>query len=288
MSATRAEQALQMRPLTPGLGVEILGVDIGRGIDDALFASIYDAFLAHQIIVFRDQDIPPGRQVEFGSRFGELQVHVMSQYHQNQHPELYFLTNLGPDGEPSGKHPDRGTLEWHTDGSWQRITGQATIMYAEEIPANGGETWFADMYGAYERLDDTEKARLAPLRALHNLDFSRNRRHGEDPLTEAQRREKPPVAQPVVRTHPETGRRAIFLGDHAECIEGMPYEEGRALVEALNAAIIHDDLVYRHRYRPGDLVAWDNRCLLHRATEYDPAAERRVMRRCTVLGEAPA
>ena len=245
MHAATRERPFETRPLTPAIGVEILGVDIGGGVDEALFGAIYRAFLAHQVVVFRDQDIRPARQVDFGSRFGELQIHVMSQYHQSEHPELYFLTNLGPDGEPSGKHPDRGTLAWHTDGSWQRITGQATIMYAEEIPSTGGETWFADMYEAYERLAAAEKERLGTMRAVHNLDFSRNRRHGEEPMTEAQRRERPPVSQPIVRTHPETGRRAVFLGDHAECIEGLPYEEGRALIEKLNAAIIHDDLVYR-------------------------------------------
>jgi taurine dioxygenase len=131
------------------------------------------------------------------------------------------------------------------------------------------------------------KARLAGLRAVHNLDFSRSRRHAEDPLTDEQRRARPPVDHPVLRTHAETGRKCVFLGDHAEAIVGMPYDEGRALIEELNAAIVHDDLTYRHRWSPGQLIVWDNRCVLHRATAYDPARERRVIRRCTVLGEVP-
>ncbi len=143
------------------------------------------------------------------------------------------------------------------------------------------------MYGAYERLSDAWKARIATLRAVHNLDFSRTRRHGVDLMTEAQKLEKPPVDQPIVRVHPETGRRCLYLGDHAEYVLGMPYDEGRALIETLNALAIHPDLSYQHVWTPGQLLVWDNRCLLHRATEYDPKVQRRVVRRCTVLGEAP-
>ena len=131
------------------------------------------------------------------------------------------------------------------------------------------------------------KARIASLRAVHNLDFSRTRRHGEDPMTDAQRREKPPVDQPVVRTHPETGRKCLYLGDHAEYIVGMPYDEGRALIEELNRLAIHPDLTYEHHWTARELMLWDNRCVMHRATAYDPATQGRVIRRCTVLGEVP-
>jgi taurine dioxygenase len=212
----------------------------------------------------------------------------MNQYHADGFPELYRLSNLDGRGRPSGNHPDKGTLAWHTDGSWQRVTGQATIIYGEVMPGSGGETHFCDMYGAYERLSAAWKARVAGLRAVHNLDFSRNRRHGEDPLTEAQRLAKPPVDHPVVRTHPETGRRCLFLGDHAEYIVGMPYADGRALIEELNALAVHPDLSYEHHWKTRELIVWDNRCVLHRATPYDAATQGRVIRRCTVLGEIPA
>ena len=107
-------------------------------------------------------------------------------------------------------------------------------------------------------------------------------------MTEAQKRAVPPVDHPVVRTHPETGRRCLFLGDHAEYIVGMPYDDGRALIETLNAKAPHPDLTYEHRWRPGELILWDNRCTMHRATSYDPATQKRVIRRCTVVGEVPA
>ena len=277
----------ETRPLTPHLGAEVVGVQLAQGLSDAVFDGIHAAFLRHQVLLFEPQDVPPATQVAFARRFGEVQVHVMNQYHAGGFPELYRLSNLDEHGRPTGKHPDKGTLAWHTDGSWSRVTGQATIIYGEVVPKVGGETHFCDMYGAYERLSPAWKARIANLRAVHNLDFSRNRRHSEDPMTEAQKRERPPVDHPVVRTHPETGRKCVYLGDHAEFIVGMSYDEGRALIEELNALIIHRDLTYEHCWTVGELLVWDNRCLLHRATPFDEAREGRVVRRCTVLGEAP-
>jgi taurine dioxygenase len=277
-----------LRPLTPRLGAEISGIALDAEMDDERFAAVYRAFLRYQVLLFPPQDLPPGRQVALARRFGEVQIHVMNQYHADGYPELYRLSNLDEQGKPTGRHPDKGTLAWHTDGSWQRFTGQATIIYGEVMPADGGETHFCDMYGAYERLTPAWKARIAGLRAVHNLDFSRTRRHGEDPLTEAQRRAKPPVDHPVVRTHPETGRKCIYLGDHAELIVGMPYDEGRALIEELNALAVHPDLTYEHHWKPRELLVWDNRCVMHRATGYDAATQGRVIRRCTVLGEVPA
>jgi taurine dioxygenase len=279
--------ALQLRPFAGGLGAEVLGVQVAA-IDAAAFPAVHAAFLQHQLLLFRCQILPPAAQVAFARRFGEVQVHVMDQYHAGEHPELYTLSNLGADGRPSGRHPDRGTLAWHTDGSWRRATGQATMLYAEQMPQSGGDTSFADMYSAYAALDPADQARLAGLRAIHNLNFSRNRRHGEEPMTEAQRQAVPPVDHPVVRTHPQTGRRCLFLGDHAETIQGMDYAPGRAFVDALNERIVAAARIYTHRWRPGDFMVWDNRCLLHKAQSYDAAREPRVIRRCTVLGEVPA
>jgi len=276
-----------LRRLTPNLGAEILDVTLADAISDAVFAGIHRAFLEYQVLLFPAQDVPPERQVALARRFGEVQIHVMNQYHADGYPELYRLSNLDAEGKPNGRHPDKGTLAWHTDGSWRRRTGQATIIYGEVMPRRGGETHFCDMYGAYERLDSAWKQRIANLRAVHNLDFSRNRRHGEDPMTDEQRRATPPVDHPVVRTHPQTKRKCLFLGDHAESIVGMPYEEGRALIDELNALAPHPDLTYEHRWQPGQLLVWDNRCTMHRATPYDPVSEGRVIRRCTVLGDIP-
>jgi taurine dioxygenase len=262
-----------IRPLTPNLGAEIAGVTLADGVSPEMFRAIYRAFLRYQVLLFPPQALPPSQQVAFGRQFGEVQIHVMNQYHADGFPELYRLSNLDENGNPNGRHPDRGTLAWHTDGSWQRVTGQATIIYGEVVPDAGGETHFCDMYGAYDRLDPAWKGRLAGLRAVHNLDFSRTRRHGE---------------HPIIRTHPETGRKCIYLGDHAEYILGMSYDEGRALIEELNAIAVHADLTYEHHWKADQLLVWDNRCVMHRATAYDPSRQRRVVRRCTVLGQVPA
>jgi taurine dioxygenase len=262
--AAAAGAAPRLRPLEGGLGAEVLDLAVAD-VDAGNFPAIYDAFLKHQLLLFRDQDLPPAAQVAFARRFGEVQVHVMSQYHASAYPELYTLSNLDAAGKPRGEHPDRGTMAWHTDGG----------------------TGFADMYSAYDSLDPAEQEKLATMRAVHNLNFSRNRRHGESPMSEAQRNAVPPVDHPIVRTHPETGRKCLFLGDHAESIVGMAYDEGRDFVEALNERIIASSRIYTHRWRKGDLMVWDNRCLMHKAESYDTAREARVIRRCTVLGEVP-
>jgi len=278
----------EIRPLSPALGAEILGISLDEAARETIFPAIYQAFLEYQLILFRDIDLPPALQVKFARNFGEVQIHVMNQYHgYKDYPEIYFLSNLDEHGHPNGLHPDKGTLYWHTDGSWRRRTGHATLMYAEIVPSEGGETHFCDMYGAYEGLSAEMKSRLSGLRAVHNLDFSRTRRHGEDPMTEEQKAQVPPVDHPIVRTHPETKRKCLFLGDHAEWIQGMDYAEGRALIEEVNRLATPDHLVYRHKWEPRQVLVWDNRCLLHRATAYDTAKERRVMRRCTVIGDAP-
>jgi len=285
---TARDWPFAIEPLHAVLGCEIVGVTLEEALSPRLFAPIYEAFLAYQLILFRDVDLPPATQVAFARNFGEVQVHVLSdQYGYKDHPEIYLLSNLDKDGNPSGKHPDKGTLYWHTDGSWRERTGQATMMYSEIVPEAGGETQFADMYSAYDLLPAAMKARLEGRRAIHNFDFSRTRRHGEAPLTAEQKAKVPPITHPIVRTHPETGRKAIFLGDHAESIEGMDYDEGRALIEELNVIITPPSRVYSHSWSTRQCMVWDNRCTLHRATVFDEACLKRVMRRCTILGDRP-
>lgn len=288
-TAAATKWPFEITPLHPKFGCEIRGLTLEEAASDSHFDAIYESFLAYQLIVFRNVDLPPATQVALARRFGEVQVHVMNQYHgYADHPEIYVLSNIGEDGQPNGRHPDKGTLYWHTDGSWRPTPGLATMMYADRVPTTGGETEFVDTYAIYDRLPADTKAKLAGLRAIHNLDFSRSRRHGEQPMTAAQRNAVPPVPHPLVRTHPETGRAAIFLGDHAETIEGWDYQAGRDLIEEIMTTRIDDDLVYSHTWSPRECAIWDNRCLLHRATPFDTAGEIRLMRRCTTLGQTPA
>src|ERR1700733_6000011 len=175
-------------PLHPVLGCEITGITLAQAVSPALFAKVYEAFLEYQLIVFRDVDLPPATQVAFARNFGEVQAHVLSDHYGiKDHPEIYMLSNLDRDGNPSGKHPDKGTLFWHTDGSWREHTGQATMMYSEVVPEAGGETEFPEVFSASDRLPPAMRARMGARRAIHNFDFSRPRRHGEDPLTAEQK-----------------------------------------------------------------------------------------------------
>jgi taurine dioxygenase len=287
--STGRDWPFTVKPLHKALGGEIVGITLEQAVSPAMFAKVYEAFLDYELILFRDVDLPPEVQVAFAKNFGEVNIHVLSQYHGYGHPEIYMLSNKDSDGKPSGKHPDRGTLYWHTDGSWKERTGQATMMYSEELPppGQGGETQFADMYAGYDLLPAGIKKKIEGKRAIHNFTFSRKRRHGEDPLTAKQSAEVPPVAHPIVRTHPETGRKAIFLGDHAESIEGMPYDEGRALIEEINVLATPPSNIYSHVWKPRECMVWDNRCTLHRATGFDESQYVRVMRRCTISGDKP-
>ena len=211
----------------------------------------------------------------------------MNQYHSNQCPELYRFPIWMKTVIQTASILTKGTLAWHTDGSWKPVTGQATILYAEVVPppGNGGETHFCDMYRAMESLTQTH-GDLTHLKAIHNLDSlapTPSRRAAVNGGAE----KADPTGYHPVRVHPETGKHALYLGDHAETIEGFPYDEGRALVETLNAQAIDESGVYQHIWRPGDLMVWDNRCVQHRATPFDTQTQRRVIRRCTVLGERP-
>jgi len=185
---TVMDSAIGLQPLTRRLGAKVLDVNLAAGVSARQFEAIFQALLRYQVLVFPPRELPPGRQVEFAHHFGEVQIHVMNQYHASAYPELYRLSNLDERGNPNGRHPDKGTLAWHTDGSWQRVTGQVTVIYSEVAAGEGGDTHFCDMYGAYERLGQDWKNKIASLRAIHNLDFSRTRRHGEEPMTEAQKK----------------------------------------------------------------------------------------------------
>ena len=278
----------EVRPQLPGFAAEIIGIDLDQAASPEVFPFVHQTWLSWPVLVFRGLDVSPESHVAFASRFGDVQVHVMDQYHGYPgFPELYALTNLDENGQPTGTHPAKATLDWHTDSSWSAKTGHSTFMYAERPPNEGGETHFADMYLAWDSLSDVWKSRLESMEAVHNLDFARTRRHGEDPLNEEQKAKTPPVTWPIVRVHPETGRKTVFLGGAAEHIVGMDYDEGRDLIEQLNAMFTPDDRVYRHNYEPGDFVFWDNRCTMHRATMFDTANDIRVMRRCTVLVDEP-
>ena len=279
--------AIKIKKLHKKFGAEILNYKLSKDLNHKSFKEILKTFNEYGILLFRNQNLSIKNQVSFGRKFGKVLIHAVNQNHAKGHPEIYVLSNLNNNGQPSGKHPDQGSLYWHTDGSWRKITGQATIMVADIIPSKGGETHFCCMENAYDSFSDSMKLKIDDLFAIHNLDFSRNRRHGHDPLSKKQKNNAPPVIHPVVRTHPNTSRKSLFLGDHAEYIEDMDYSKGRNFIERLNKLATKTKFIYKHKYKEGDVLVWDNRRLLHKGTKYDTANVKRVMRRTTIIGEAP-
>jgi alpha-ketoglutarate-dependent 2,4-dichlorophenoxyacetate dioxygenase len=278
---------MEVRPLSAVMGAEVRGLDLYRALGAEEFAAVIKAFHRHLLLVFPDQRIDEAEHIAFSRRFGDLQVHVLDQYRHPQHSEIYVLSNVDKNDKTTGSHPDKGTLVWHSDLSFQKRPASATILYGIEVPRRGGDTLYADMYAAYEALDPATKNRLNGLKAVHDLDASR-RRAGEPAMTAKQRAEAPPVEHPAVRTHPDTGRKILYISRHVSHFAGIPRDESDELLERLMAHATKDEFVFRHKWGSRDVVMWDNRCTMHCATPYDAGAERRVLHRTVVLGDVPS
>jgi alpha-ketoglutarate-dependent taurine dioxygenase len=274
----QARMELDLRPLSPALGAEVLGVDLTQTPDDALFAALRDAFLCHHLLLFRNQTFDADQHIAFARRWGKIQRHVLSQYVSEGNPEIFVITNLDANGKPKGEHPDPGAKIWHTDGSWAQERGLVTMLYSIAQPKTGGDTLYANMYAAYDGLSEDMKRKLEGLRAVHNLDYSRRLSGAKQQMTE----------HDIVRVNADSGRKCLYLGEHASHIAGMPLEEGRALVKELNAHCTQPHYTYTYRWSVGDAVMWDNRCLLHSATEFDWMNDVRILRRTTTVGESIA
>ena len=245
------------------------------------------AFLEFHILVFRDQDLTKDEQAAFSENFGTLEHHVGRLANGQPFPIVHTVTNLGADGKPSQASVSRGNYHWHTDKSYHEVPSLTTMLHAKEVPANGGDTQFANTKLGYVALSEEMKARIADLKAEHSWEASRLN-VGAEPASEEQKRERPPVTHPVVRTHPDTGEKTIYLGHHVSHIHGLPQDESAALIKELEDHTTQDRFVYTHRWRKGDYVMWDNRLLLHRALpNYDVGQERRQLHRTVIIGTKP-
>jgi taurine dioxygenase len=279
--------ALKLRKLSYALGAEVCDVDISKPMSEGFFGEIYQAFLAHGILLFRNQEITREQHIDFSRRFGELDRHdALPRDRHPDHPEILLVTNEPkPDGSPSdSRYTGR---QWHSDMSFTPVPSLGSLLRGITIPEVGGDTVFANMYLAYEALSDGMKKMIADLHGIH---LSGTRKINDPtsgmPRAEEQRRLNPPIAQPVVRVHPETGRKALYLGDKVKRFDGFTEEESRPLIEYLNKHATRFELIYRHQWRTNDVVAWDNRCTMHLALGDFDETQRRHMERTTVLGTA--
>ncbi|WP_355607543.1 TauD/TfdA family dioxygenase [Xanthomonas cannabis] len=288
-ATTAAASGVRIVPFDAPLGAEVIGLDLSQPLDAATFARIHRAHLDHHVLVFRDQRITPAQQVDFSRRFGPLQIHVLRNFQLRDHPEVLVVSNIKENGEPIGLG-DAGHY-WHSDLSYKQTPSMGSLLHAQELPSEGGDTLFANQHLAWQTLPDALKRTVQDLRAEHSYlakyEELRARNPWRPALTPEQIAEVTPVQHPVVRTHPETGQKALFVSEHFTTrIVGLPEDESRALLQTLFAHSTRTALVYRHRWQPHDMVFWDNRSVMHLAAG-TPDHLRRRLNRTTIEGDAP-
>ena len=283
MSLTLDAPAFTIEPLSPVLGAAVIGLDLRQPLPEGVKRAVYDVFIRYHVLCFRDQRLDTDQQVAFTEQFGTLERHMASN-RGTANPLVHIVTNLDAAGNPTGKVASTG---WHSDKSFRPQPSLATILHAQVMPPEGGETCFANMIAAYDALPAAEKAELEGAQVIHSWEISRARMGIQ--ATPEEIADAPPRAHPLVRIIPETGRRALFMGEHAAYLKGQDPEVGRLRLEALTAHAVAERFVYRHSWRQGDLLMWDNRCLLHRANpNFDAARYPRVLHRTCLRGAAPA
>ena len=282
---------LSVKKSDAACGAEIV-FDLARDIDDPTFREIERAFHDNIVVVFRGQQLSNERHVEFSRRFGELEIHIVKKYLLLGFPEILLISNIS---DQRGEHiglADAG-FTWHTDTSYRRRPSRCSLLYAKEVPHRDGrplgDTAFANTIAAYEVLPEAVKKRLNGLKAIHR--YSARRRVADSPrpkLTREQLEETPDVAHPIIRTHPYTGRKSLYV-TAGECIgiEGMPEDEAVGLIAELDAHCVRPEFLYRHKWQIGDLLMWDNAASMHLAICDYALPERRLMHRTTVIGTVP-
>ena len=285
-----------VQPVSDALGAEVIGLDVSEPLDVRTLAVIQQAFIDHHLLVFRDQSLSDTAQVAFSKQFGQLEAFPEADKTKSA-IEIYNVANVSPEGEQFDINDHRAIYQkvnarFHTDSSYRTIPSLASIMYGIEVlpdNAEGGETEFSNMFLAYDALSERLKARLEPLHMVHYYEFGRRLYPELPPVSIEERRMVPPVTHPVIRVHPDrNNRRSLFITTNAgNEIGGMALEEGQGLHAELAEHVAQPQFCHRHRWQRGDLVMWDNRCLLHRAIGYDMATHRRVLRRTTVAGVGP-
>lgn len=287
--AIQAQTGLEIRKVHPHIGAEVSGVDLKVPLDDDVFARIRDAFNEHSVLVFRDQDINDQQQAEFSARFGELERTSFAVASDN--PYIYKMSNVDAHGNVLPPDNEKRTFlvvnqRWHTDSSYRAIPATASALSAREVPGSEpGDTEYASMRVGWETLPQAKRAAIEGLTAVHSYAYTLGHfdNHG---VKQSEMDGLPPAEHPLVRTDHPSGKKNLFVSGHIESVVGMDAHAGRALKRELLDWCTLPERIYRHQWRRHDLVIWDNRCALHRATNI-PVRERRIMHRTTVAGVGP-
>lgn len=285
MSSDISTRSFELTPLPASFGAEIEALDLSVPLSDAVFADVVAAWHEFSLLIFRDQELTPEQHIAFSSRFGELERHVQKRFQLPGYADIFVVSNYMVAGRECGGR--NCALVWHSDHAYHPRPSMGSVFYAVRVPETGGETLFATMYAAYEDLAPAMQQRLVGMKSVY--DYAHLQRLLDRPLPPERAKLVPPVAHPIVRTHPDTKRKSLFIGgaivSHAMTADGK--NAGDTLVPELLEHATQAKYVYRHRYRKGDLIFWDNRCLLHRGADYDDSTNTRIMHRTTILGDRP-
>jgi taurine dioxygenase len=276
-----------VRPLGAGVGAEISGVDLSRPLDDETFKAVRAAWLDHGVLAFPDQKaMTVDDQITFTRRFGTLVSHHMPQFCVPGQPEVLVVSNVKEDGRPLGQ--EKAGRNWHTDYQFLAEPASGSFLHAIEVPPDQGDTLFIGMNSVYDALPAETRKRVAGLNVVHSRTQTWPILYPHRPaLSPEEAARTPDIVHPLVRSHPETGRQCLYLGDVMWSVEGMDLEEGQALLRELYEFATQDRFVYAYRWRPGDAVLWDNRCTMHCATPFAEETYRRLMYRTTAQGDRP-
>jgi alpha-ketoglutarate-dependent taurine dioxygenase len=282
---------LTVRKLHAALGAEVRGLDMGRHLDAATFQNLHQIWMDHLVLVFPDQHVSDAEHVAFTRYFGEPEIFHQKIIRSERVQEIFRVSNvdennnLMPPDHPVSQQLALAQL-WHTDSSYRQIPCTGALLHGVEVSRSGGETQFTNMYLAYEALPDTLKRQIEGRRAQHNFGHMHTQA-ALKPLTEDEKTAMPPVWQPMVRKHPVTGRKSLYISPiYNDAVEGMTPAEGRQLIAELTKIAADPRFVYQHRWETDDVLMWDNRCTMHQVTPFDPR-ERRVMHRTTIVGTEP-
>jgi alpha-ketoglutarate-dependent 2,4-dichlorophenoxyacetate dioxygenase len=286
--------SLSIRQVHPVFAGEVSGVDLTKPLSQAAVAAIEAGMDKYAVLVFRDQDLTDEQQMAFSRNLGELEPqrggHIYKPQELRLADGMIDVSNIGKDGKTLPKDGRQhlfnlGNMLWHSDSSFRPVPAKYSLLSARALPDKGGDTEFADMRAAYDALDDETKAELEDLICEHSLMYSRGWL-GISDFSDEERAMFRPVRQRLVRTHPVTGRKSLYLSSHAGGIIGRPMPEARILMRDLNDHATQPQFVYAHKWRLNDFVIWDNRQTMHRGRRYD-VSQRRDMRRTTIVGDAP-
>ena len=270
------------RPLTRTFGAEVSGVDLASPLDAATAKTLRELWLKYELLLFRDQRLDEAQQVAFSRHFGPLEIHLRREYLSPENPEILYVSNVKKDGRPIGILSDT-EVGWHYDQIYLPRPAVGSMLYSVIIPPDRGATSFADMTAAYEALPAATKARIEGRKAVQSYEAF-NRSYSV-PTNDEQRKKTPDIEHPLVRTHPTTGRKALYICPGMTIrIAGLPEAESAELLAELFAWSVRPEFVYTHTWRLGDALMWDNACTMHRREPFD-TAQQRLMKRTTILAD---